>query len=198
MKKILFHDKDKCMGCFACVVACKVKHYTAPFPVFPPEAEPKGIRRINVYQIGPFLEGDKVVQFFQPISCMHCVDAPCMRVCPFSAIYKDREFGITLVRKERCIGCRACLWVCPFGAPGFDENGKLQLCDMCIDRLKQEQKTACEAVCQAGAIKTGIVQEIVDLQARKAIERIKESASAAQAVSQGDLGSRSKGDLEKI
>ena len=69
---------------------------------------------------------------------------------------------------------------------------------MCIDRVKHEQKTACEAVCQAGAIKTGIVQEIVDLQARKAIERIKESASAAQAVSQGDLGSRSKGDSEKI
>jgi Fe-S-cluster-containing dehydrogenase component len=197
MRKIIFRDKDKCIACFACVVACKIKHHTSPFPVSPPEAEPKGVKRVNVYQIGPFVEAEKVVQFFQPLSCMHCVDAPCISVCPFSAIYKDREFGITLVRKEKCIGCRACLWVCPFGAPSFDENGKMVLCDMCIDRLKEGRKTACEATCPAGAIKTGIDQEIIDLQAKKAIERIKGSASAAQSVCQGNLNRDFKEELEK-
>jgi anaerobic dimethyl sulfoxide reductase subunit B (iron-sulfur subunit) len=155
-------------------------HNTPPFPVSPPEAEPKGVRRVNVYQIGPFLDGDKVFQFFQPISCMHCADAPCIKVCPTSAIYKDAEFGVTLVNRDRCIGCRACLWVCPFGAPVFDEHGKLVLCDMCIDRLREGEKPACEAACQADAIKTGTMQEINDLQAKKAIQRIRESASVDQ------------------
>jgi len=187
MRKALFRDKDKCMFCLTCVVACKVKHYSAPFPVSPPEAEPTGVNRVNVFQVGPLIEGEKVFQFFQPISCMHCADAPCISVCPVSAIYKDKEYGITLVRVARCIGCRACLWVCPFGAPSFDEKGKIALCDMCIDRLREGKKAACEAACQAGAIKTGNAQDIAGLQARKAIERIKESVNLTQMASQDNL-----------
>ena len=178
MNKILLYDKDKCISCYACVVACKVKHNTPPFPASPPESEPKGVRRLNVYQVGPFLNGDKVLQFFQPISCMHCADAPCIKVCPSGAIHKDAEFGVTLVNGGRCIGCRACLWVCPFGAPDFDKSGKLVLCDMCIDRVREGKKTACEAACPAQAIETGTIHEIAGLQASKAIERIRRSAGA--------------------
>ncbi len=192
MKKALFRDRDKCMSCMACLVACKVKHHSPPFPVFPPEAEPRGVNRVYVFQVGPVIEDEKVFQFFQPISCMHCADAPCIRVCPVSAIYKEKEYGITLVRTAKCIGCRACLWVCPFGAPSFDEEGKIVLCDMCIDRLREGKKAACEAACQAKAIKIGSAQEIADLQARKAIKRIKESVNLTQAAGQDGLSIHDK------
>jgi len=172
MRKVIFFDKDKCISCYSCVIACKVKNDSAPIPVCPPEADPYGPDRINIFQYGPFMDGDRVNQFFQPASCRHCADAPCIKNCPESAIYKDTQFNITLVDRTRCIGCQTCLQVCPFGAPAFDEMGKLTLCNMCIDRLKQELKTACEVACPAGAIKTGTDKEISIMQGRKVIEKM--------------------------
>ncbi len=113
------------MACYACVTACKMKHGFAPMPKSPPEAEPGGLNLLKVYKYGPVLEGEQPVFYHQPVSCLHCEDAPCIRVCPRSAIYKEKDYGITLVDEKKCIGCRFCLWVCPYGAPGFDEKGKL-------------------------------------------------------------------------
>ena len=146
-------------------MACKVKHNIPPFPISPPEAEPKGLSLVNVYQFGPFVDGDTVEQFFQSVSCMHCADAPCIKVCPRSAIYKDMDKGITLVDEAKCIGCQFCQWVCPYGATRFDESGKLKLCDMCLDRLEEGKKPACEAACPAGAIITGTPDAIEAYQA---------------------------------
>jgi Fe-S-cluster-containing dehydrogenase component len=143
-----------------------------PYPVYPPLAEPKGINLVNIFQIGPEIGEGGVFQSFVRISCMHCVDAPCIMSCPTSAIYKDSETNITLVNRERCIGCKSCLWVCPFGAPSFDEEGKLVLCDMCIDRIKEGKKAACEAACPACAIITATAEEIAEIQAKKASKRI--------------------------
>jgi len=172
MTKAIFCDIDKCVNCYTCVVACKVKHMSPPYPVNPPLAEPKGINLIDVIQVGPEIHEGGVSQSFVCISCMHCADAPCIRCCPTSAIYKDSETNITLVNRERCIGCRSCLSVCPFGAPSFDVAGKLLLCDMCIDRIKEGKKTACEAACVARAIITGTPEEIAEIKAKKASKRI--------------------------
>jgi Fe-S-cluster-containing dehydrogenase component len=43
---------------------------------------------------------------------------------------------------------------------------------MCIERLNEGRKAACEAVCLANAIHIGTVEEISDLKARKAIEKM--------------------------
>jgi len=95
-----------------------------------------------------------------------------MKVCPTKAVFKDSQTHITLVHRNSCIGCKACLWVCPFGAPSFDEDGKMVLCDLCIDRLREGKQTACEAACQARAIFIGSPEEIAQRQAKKAAERI--------------------------
>ena len=171
-KKAIFFDKDKCIGCDACVIACKLKHHASPHPCQPPEAEPKGLSPVNVYHFGPVIEGDRVFQFFQPISCMHCRDAPCIDACPRAAIYSDSETGVVLVDRERCIGCKFCLWVCPYGATHFDESGKMVKCDMCIDRLRDGKPTACEAVCVARAISVGSPEEISRIQAEKAVAKV--------------------------
>jgi Fe-S-cluster-containing dehydrogenase component len=144
-------------------------------PVSYGDAERKKRNLINVYQYGPVIHGDRVHQSFVCIACMHCEDAPCISVCPVFAIHKDPETGITLVDRNRCIGCKVCLWVCSYGAPSFDEEGKLILCDLCIDRLKEGKKAACEAACPARAILVGSPDEISEFQAKKAVTRIGKS-----------------------
>ena len=172
MSKAMFRDKDKCINCHTCVIACKMEHNYPPHVVFPPIAEPNGISLIEIYQYGPEIREDKVYQYFLPLSCMHCADAPCIKACPRSAIYKDPETGYSFVDGEKCIGCKFCLWVCPYGSPSFNEDGKMELCDMCIHRLREGKKPACEAACVAGAIFTGTTEEIARLQGKKAVERL--------------------------
>ncbi|MGB9904924.1 MAG: 4Fe-4S dicluster domain-containing protein [Desulfotomaculales bacterium] len=172
MERAIYVDKDRCIGCFSCVVACKLEHGLPPEPVRPPLAEPKGPDLIRVYQIGPVISGEKVFQYFQAVMCMHCADAPCVRACPQGALYKEQETGATLVRAERCIGCKFCLQVCPFGAPQF-YDGRVVLCDLCIHRLAENRekgrRTACEAACPARAIYVGTPEEIAWLKGKKAL-----------------------------
>jgi anaerobic dimethyl sulfoxide reductase subunit B (iron-sulfur subunit) len=171
MMKAIFIDKDKCIGCYACIVACKLEHNLAPYPIKPPLSEPKGPELIRVYQVGPKIHDGEVDQYFQPIACMHCADAPCIKACPRSAIYKDTETDITLVDQDKCIGCKFCLWVCPYGAPQF-YDGKVNICDLCVHRLEEGKQTACEAACQARAIYVGTTDEISAMVGRKVAERV--------------------------
>jgi Fe-S-cluster-containing dehydrogenase component len=174
MQRTIFIDKDKCVGCYSCIVACKLEHHLPPYPVHPPLGNPKGPELIRVYQVGPQIRDDEVHQYFQPISCMHCLDAPCIAACPQSAIYQDIETGITLVNEDNCIGCKSCLGVCPYGAPQFYDD-KLNLCDLCIHRLGERRRegryTACEAACPARAIHVGTTDEISAMIGKKAAER---------------------------
>ncbi len=177
MQRAIFRNKDKCVGCYACVVACKLEHDLPPHPVCPPVAEPQGASLTSVYRYGPLVESDRVIQYFVPMSCMHCTDAPCIQSCPKSAIYKDAATGTTMVDQDKCIGCRFCLWVCPYGAPRYTEEGKAELCDLCARRFKEgKKKTACEAVCVASAIFSGTVEEVADHMAKKAVRKIAEGA----------------------
>ena len=172
IRKSIFRDMDACMNCKACIIACNVKQMASSQRIPRVVSEHKGSNLLKIYQSGPEIHGDRVHQAFISIACMHCADAPCIKVCPTSAIYKDTPTGITLVDRKICIGCRLCLWVCPYGAPSFDEEGKLVLCDLCIDRLREGKKTACEATCQASAIFVGTAEEIAELRAKKAVEKI--------------------------
>jgi len=156
----LFFDKKTCVQCHACVTACKLVHNYPPYPVSPPLAEPEGVSLLRLLEYGPMISKDKVSYYFQPMTCMHCADPPCIIECPQSAIFKDPESGVTLTDREKCIGCQLCLQVCPFNAPCYDADGKIALCDMCIDRLKDGKKTACQSACPAGAIFVGTADEI--------------------------------------
>jgi Fe-S-cluster-containing dehydrogenase component len=162
MQPAIFIDREKCVGCYACVVACKLEHHLSPRPVRPPNGDPKGPGLIRVVRVGPQISNDEVHQYFQPILCLHCHEAPCIEACPDSAIYRDIETGIILVKEDECTGCESCLEVCPYEAPQF-YDGKLHLCDLCIHRLEERRRegrhTACEAACQARAIHVRIIDE---------------------------------------
>lgn len=160
IKLSLFFDKKACVKCYACLIACKMVHNYPPYPVSPPLAAPQGVSLLRILEYGPMIHKDKVNYHFQPITCKHCADPPCIKECPQTAIFKDPESGITLTDRENCIGCQLCLQVCPFNAPVYDADGKIALCDMCIARLKDGKKTACQSACPAGAIFVGTANEI--------------------------------------
>jgi len=94
------------------------------------------------------------------IGCMHCGKAPCMQACPVKAITK-RNDGVVLVDDKKCIGCKSCLWVCPFGAPQFNPVTKLMnKCTLCYSRLEKNLKPACVATCHQKALRFGTTEEL--------------------------------------
>ena len=133
MKKVslMFFKKD-CMGCHACEVACKQEHGLGVGP-----------RLVRVIEKSPD---------FIPVYCHHCANAPCKEACPEEAITRNEQ-GIVLIDKELCIGCKACMEACPFGAMQFDDDHDLAVkCDLCIERLKDDKGPACADVCPTRCI----------------------------------------------
>jgi len=161
-------DVRKCVGCFACTIACKAENVSPPGIVY---------RRVLDLETGkyPSLKRD-----FVPVLCNHCEDAPCVTACPVKAT-KKREDGIVDMDYLKCIGCRACLNACPYGSrqsdfgqyytkgtpklesyetrPAFEYkkewprvNGKSPIgnarkCHFCIHRIERAVLPACVTTC---------------------------------------------------
>jgi len=69
---------------------------------------------------------------YVPIVCQQCESAPCQIICPVKAVSRDDHQGVVEVDYDRCIGCRMCIAVCPFGVMSFDALGeKVIKCDLC-------------------------------------------------------------------
>ena len=157
-------DLDTCVGCHACVVACKEWNTTsgafAPArPTSTPTApSPEGtfLNRVHTFEAVPERGPARVVHF--PKSCLHCADAPCVTVCPTGASYKRAEDGIVLVNEDDCIGCGLCAWACPYGAREMDAAaGVMKKCTLCVDRIENahlpevDRIPACVRACPTGA-----------------------------------------------
>ncbi|MBW1721231.1 MAG: 4Fe-4S binding protein [Deltaproteobacteria bacterium] len=131
---LMFFRKD-CMGCHACEVACKQEHGLGVGP-----------RLVRVIERAPV---------FTPIYCHHCAGAPCKEACPVEAIFRNGK-GIVWIDPEVCIGCKACMEACPFGAMQFDDETETAVkCDLCQDRLEKNLGPACASVCPTGCIVWG-------------------------------------------
>ena len=89
------------------------------------------------------------------MSCNHCEDPICLKNCPTNAIVK-REDGIVLIDAEKCIGCKYCAWVCPYGAPQFDVSmGVMTKCDLCVDYVDEGKNPSCVDSCPMRALDFG-------------------------------------------
>lgn len=102
-------DLKRCVGCGACVTMCKMEHGTPP-----------GVTRSKIMK-KEFGEYPDTRRLTLPMLCMHCEDAACVKVCPTGATVK-KENGIVTVDKNKCVGCRACMTACPYGARYFRES----------------------------------------------------------------------------
>ncbi|WFO75000.1 4Fe-4S dicluster domain-containing protein [Desulfurococcaceae archaeon MEX13E-LK6-19] len=115
VRYILAVNYEKCTGCHLCELACSLVHEK----VFTTT-----LSRITIIT-GP----EKPVSI--PVFCLQCKDAPCARVCPVNAIRYDEKIGAYLIDYNKCIGCKECVYACPFGAITLNKDGMPIKCDLC-------------------------------------------------------------------
>jgi Fe-S-cluster-containing dehydrogenase component len=106
---VMVIDLRKCVGCHACTIACVAENKLPPGVVYRPVIE----EEFGTYP--------NVGRRFVPRPCMQCDKPPCVPVCPVNATYKSED-GVVVVDYDQCIGCRACLTACPYGARTSDFN----------------------------------------------------------------------------
>lgn len=154
-------DNRKCIGCHACTVACKSEHQV-----------PVGVNRTWVKYIekGEFPDTRRL---FSVMRCNHCADAPCVEICPVTALY-TREDGIVDFDNRRCIGCKACTQACPYDALFMEpDNHTASKCNYCTHRVDIGLEPACVVVCPEHAIVSGDMDnpdtEISQLLARETV-----------------------------
>jgi DMSO reductase iron-sulfur subunit len=139
-------DLNRCVGCLACMVACKVVNNV-----------PIGNFWNKVLRIGPVpTKGGSgqfpdVEHYYLPVGCQHCEDPECVKVCPTQASHK-LEDGTVQVDKAKCIGCQFCVMSCPYGVRYLnEEEGVVEKCTLCEQRIAQGELPQCVAQCSARA-----------------------------------------------
>lgn len=165
-------DLNRCVGCKACAVACKTG-----FEV------PLGVLRSSVKQLDEGTFPD-VKRSFLPWLCNHCDKPVCLEGCPVDEIeavfewadgtkqkymkratYK-RPDGIVLVDQDRCVGCGACVELCPYKVRFLNpakrtvsedavDDHPADKCTLCVHRLDAGLVPACVNTCQANARMVG-------------------------------------------
>jgi nitrate reductase beta subunit len=93
-------------------------------------------------------ELQRMVFFYLPRICNHCLNPGCVAACPAGAIYKRGEDGIVLVSQEKCRGWRMCISGCPYKKVYYNwSTGKSEKCILCFPRLESGQAPACFHSC---------------------------------------------------
>jgi formate dehydrogenase iron-sulfur subunit len=96
--------------------------------------------------------------------CKHCVQAPCLDVCPTGAIMRT-EFDSVYIQPDVCNGCRDCVSACPFGVihmggPQNEGKGTAKKCTLCYDRMQNSLAPACAQACPTASIQFGRISEL--------------------------------------
>ncbi len=91
---------------------------------------------------------ERLVFFYFPRICNHCLNPSCVAACPSGALHKRGEDGIVLIDQKRCRGWRACVAACPYKKTFYNwSTGKSEKCILCFPRLETGQAPACFHSC---------------------------------------------------
>lgn len=186
-------DIGKCIGCGACVEACrevnapKFPNPQKPFPTMVPsrvKVSDWSERREVDDRLTPYnwltiqsatvsVDGEER-ELTVPRRCMHCVNPPCVKLCPWGAAHQYAN-GISRIDTEMCLGGAKCQAVCPWEVPqrqtgdglylkllpSFAGNGVMNKCDRCWDRVARGGTPACIEACPEEVQVIGPRPEIV-------------------------------------
>ncbi len=161
MRKGLLIDLTLCIGCGACVEACKQQNN------LPGKVDP-----ILTDKTWATLETHKVAsgeEIYVRRLCMHCEQPACASVCPVGAFTKT-ETGAVIYDRKKCIGCRYCMVACPFSVPKYEWDKTLpfvQKCILCYDLIKEGEQTACAKVCPTEATLFGDRETLLETARRR-------------------------------
>lgn len=169
----LLFDATLCVGCKACVAACKEANGNPPeFNTAdklwdtPLDTSGYSFNIIKMYRHGTMETKDAETDgyAFMKTSCLHCADPSCVSACPVSAMIKDPVTGIVTYHPDKCIGCRYCVAACPFGIPKYqydDPFGRIGKCELCLHRYQDGHYSACAEVCPTGATLFGKTADLL-------------------------------------
>ncbi len=186
-------DISKCVGCEACVEACrevngvKYPQPKKPFPKMVPARVPVedwSEKQDVMDRLTPYnwiyiqdamvnINGDETELTF-PRRCMHCVNPPCVKLCPWGAA-RQLENGISRIDSDICLGGSKCKKVCPWDVPqrqtgtglyldilpSLAGNGVMYKCDRCYNRIADGELPACIEACPEEMQTIGPRDEII-------------------------------------
>ena len=160
-------DLKRCMGCNTCALGCKMQN-NVPMGMLWNRILTDGGEEIDTAK-GNF---PNLRKGWMPLACLHCENAPCVKVCPVEATYKAAD-GRVLINYDRCIGCRYCMAACPYNVRVFNwqqplrqpdfsygdapvrPKGVVEKCSLCQERTDKGMEPMCVEVCPAKARKFG-------------------------------------------
>lgn len=169
-KFVMVIDLSRCKNVKACQTACNHMHSVHPTQ--------------NWIKVLEMQDADKTAPYWEPTTCMHCDEPPCVKVCPVDATFK-RQDGIVLIDSDRCIGCRFCMAACPYSTRVFNweepvltkevaekdyscetsmpqKKGTVGKCDFCPDMTRRGELPHCVSACPNGVFMFGdMIQDSV-------------------------------------
>lgn len=169
----ILYDATLCIGCKACMSACKEfnglpPEHTDPRAIWddPLDLSAKTVNIVKLYTHGTGLAKDREQDGYSYIRrfCMHCVDPACTSACPVGALHKDARTGIVKYNPDVCIGCRYCQIACPYNIPKFQWDSpfpRIVKCQMCDHLQARGSYPACCRFCPTGASLFGEVRELL-------------------------------------
>jgi len=166
----MLYDATRCIGCQACVVACRDANDLEPPPG--PHARVPGLQGDTANVIKMFRSPDGGRSSYVKNQCMHCADPACVTACMLGSLQK-REGGAVTWKPGLCVGCRYCQIACPFNIPKFEWDSatpRIIKCQLCVTKAGTDDEPgpvaeggipACCDVCPVDAVVFGSRGELL-------------------------------------